>query len=80
MRYKFTIFLFLLSSVSWAQADSTWSLFQMENGGGIRPLAFQPKAENNEISKYLKQYDYSIYAKAVNTVIFIENSFYKNRG
>lgn len=35
--------------------------------------------ENNEISKYLKEYDYSIYAKAVNTVIFISNQFYKER-
>ena len=35
--------------------------------------------ENNEISKYLKEYDYSIYAKAVNTVIFISNQFYKEK-
>ena len=35
--------------------------------------------ENNEISKYLKEYDYSIYAKAVNTVIFISDKFYKER-
>lgn len=35
--------------------------------------------ENNEISKYLKEYDYSIYAKAVNTVIFINNKFYNER-
>jgi len=35
--------------------------------------------ENNEISKYLKGYDYSIYAKAVNTVIFISNQFYRER-
>jgi len=35
--------------------------------------------ENNEISKYLKGFDYSIYAKAVNTVIFISNQFYKGR-
>jgi hypothetical protein len=32
--------------------------------------------EKNEISEYLKEYDYSIYAKAVNTVIFINNKFY----
>lgn len=35
--------------------------------------------EKNEISNYLKEYDYSIYAKAVNTVIFISNQFYKER-
>ena len=35
--------------------------------------------ENNEISKYLKEFDYSIYAKAVNTVIFISNQFYKEK-
>lgn len=35
--------------------------------------------EENEITTYLEQYDYSIYAKAVNTVIFIENKFYMNR-
>lgn len=32
--------------------------------------------ENNEITKYLKQFNYSIYAKAINTVIFRENEFY----
>ena len=74
MRYKFTIFLFLLSSVSWAQADSTWSLFQMENGEDIRPLAFQPKAENNEISKettaaYIPQYS--------NESVLSEGNWYK---
>ena len=31
--------------------------------------------EKNEISEYLKQYDYSIYAKAVNTVIFVSDRF-----
>ena len=35
--------------------------------------------EKNEISKYLKQYDYSLYAKAVNTVIFIERKFHEDR-
>jgi len=35
--------------------------------------------ENNEISQYLEKYDYSIYAKAVNTVIFISNQFYNER-
>jgi len=35
--------------------------------------------ENNEISKYLKEYDYSIYAKTVNTVFFISDEFYKER-
>ncbi len=35
--------------------------------------------EKNEISEYLKEYDYSIYAKAVNTVIFINDNFYKER-
>jgi len=35
--------------------------------------------ESNEISKYLKEYNYSIYAKAVNTVIFISDEFYKER-
>ena len=29
--------------------------------------------ENNEVTKYLKENGYDIYAKAVNTVIFIEN-------
>jgi len=35
--------------------------------------------ENNDISKFLKDYRYSIYAKAVNTVIFISDEFYKER-
>ena len=35
--------------------------------------------EKNEISKYLKQFNYSIYAKAVNTVIFIKDDFYQQR-
>ena len=34
---------------------------------------------NNEISKYLKKHNYSIYAKAVNTVIFISDRFYNER-
>ena len=32
--------------------------------------------ENNEITKYLKEFTYSIYAKTVNTVIFIDNKFF----
>lgn len=32
--------------------------------------------KNNEISAYLKQYNYSIYAKAINTVFFIDKNFY----
>lgn len=35
--------------------------------------------ENNKISKYLKDFDYSLYAKAVNTVIFIQNNFLDER-
>ena len=35
--------------------------------------------ENNEITQYLKQFEYAIYAKAVNTVIFISDEFYKER-
>jgi len=31
--------------------------------------------ENNEISKFLEKINYSIYAKAVNTVIFVEQKF-----
>jgi len=31
--------------------------------------------ENNEISKYLRQHEYSIFAKTVNTVIFVSNDF-----
>jgi len=31
---------------------------------------------NNEISKYLINYGYSVYAKAINTVIFIDNNFF----
>lgn len=34
---------------------------------------------DDEITKYLRQYNYSVYAKAVNTVIFIEKSFYEGR-
>jgi len=34
---------------------------------------------NNDISVYLKQFNYSIYAKAVNTVIFIDDAFYSER-
>lgn len=35
--------------------------------------------QNNKITDYLKEYNYSIYAKAVNTVIFIENDFLNER-
>jgi FkbM family methyltransferase len=35
--------------------------------------------ENNDITVYLKQFNYSIYAKTVNTVIFIHDTFYKER-
>lgn len=35
--------------------------------------------ERNEISNYLKQYKYTIYAKAINTVIFISDKFYSER-
>ena len=35
--------------------------------------------EKNEISEYLKEYDYSIYAKAVNTVVFISDKFFRER-
>jgi FkbM family methyltransferase len=35
--------------------------------------------ENNEISLFLKEFNYSIYAKAVNTVIFIRDEFYRER-
>lgn len=35
--------------------------------------------ELNEISIYLKEFNYSVYAKAVNTVIFISDEFYKER-
>lgn len=35
--------------------------------------------ENNEISKHLKQFNYSIYAKCVNTVFYIENKFIVKR-
>jgi FkbM family methyltransferase len=31
--------------------------------------------QNNKITKFLNQYNYSIYAKTVNTVFFIENEF-----
>lgn len=33
--------------------------------------------ENHEISKFLKRVNYSIYAKTVNTVFFINDEFYK---
>ena len=33
--------------------------------------------ENNKITRYLESYDYSIYSKTVNTVIFISKQFYK---
>lgn len=35
--------------------------------------------ENDKISKFLKGLNYCVYAKAVNTVFFIENNFYKER-
>lgn len=35
--------------------------------------------ENNKIADYLRQYGYSIYAKTVNTVFFINNSFKKDK-
>ena len=35
--------------------------------------------EENEIAIYLNQYNYSIYAKAANTVIFIKDKFFKER-
>ena len=35
--------------------------------------------ENNEITKYLKEKNYTIYAKTVNTVLFIDNNFYNYR-
>jgi len=34
--------------------------------------------EVNEITTYLKQYDYTIYAKSVNTVFFIDKQFYED--
>ena len=33
--------------------------------------------ENNEIAIYLREYNYSVYAKTINTVIFIENNYYE---
>jgi FkbM family methyltransferase len=35
--------------------------------------------ESNEITKFLKKYNYFVYAKAVNTVIFISDEFYNER-
>jgi len=35
--------------------------------------------DDNEITKYLKQYNYSIYAKAINTVFFIDDDFLADR-
>jgi FkbM family methyltransferase len=35
--------------------------------------------EENEITKFLRDFNYSVYAKAVNTVIFISEEFYKER-
>ena len=35
--------------------------------------------ENNEISEYFKTIDYSIYAKAVNTIVFVSDRFYNER-
>jgi hypothetical protein len=37
------------------------------------------KIKDNEISNYLKEFNYSIYAKSVNTVTFIENNFLEER-
>ena len=31
--------------------------------------------ENNEVYKYLKKIDYSIYGKAIHTVFFVDNKF-----
>lgn len=35
--------------------------------------------EENEIAKFLRDFNYSVYAKAINTVIFISEEFYKER-
>ena len=35
--------------------------------------------QDNEISAYLKNYNYSLYSKALNTVIFIRDDFHKER-
>lgn len=35
--------------------------------------------ENNDITKYLNGLNYKVYAKAINTVIFISNEFYNER-
>jgi len=35
--------------------------------------------QNSEIANFLKKYNYIVYAKLVNTVIFIENSFFVKR-
>ena len=35
--------------------------------------------ENSKISNYLKKFDYSIFAKTVNTVFFIENKFHNKQ-
>ena len=35
--------------------------------------------ENNKIADYLRQYGYSIFAKTVNTVFFVNNSFKKDK-
>lgn len=37
------------------------------------------RIEQNKINIYLKKFGYSIYAKAVNTVLFIDNEFHKSR-
>ena len=35
--------------------------------------------DNNEITKYLKKFNYSIHSKAVNSLIFVSNEFYSKR-
>lgn len=35
--------------------------------------------DNHEISKFLKKQNYSMYAKAVNTIFFVNNEFYNER-
>jgi hypothetical protein len=37
------------------------------------------KIKDNEISKYLKEFNYPIYARSINTVKFIENIFLEER-
>lgn len=35
--------------------------------------------QKNEVTMYLKSFNYSIYAKLINTFLFIDNNFYKSR-